>query len=679
MKFHDGFKVVIATLFSLLSIASLFLIPQEINNRLAIASERNPIFAADADQATFAYRLDNTVHQGEFVYVMVLEPLGQTPPPPGLTRWPQHGEAFISPALSHDLDYVTEQFGKVAGYISEQSVLPGEKFIYVASNNRQKFIEFARESNSAYLAQGFGKFTNTAFGAPLYEANAIYLLPLAVITLVVPALVYVRSTRKSLTLARYERQFILEAIGIPPTFIRKMYAREITPPLIMGGVIAASIGFIVLHYKIRLPIVVYTLSTQISTSVYLGFLGIAILTFFGIFIYLTHPANLRIAFRKRQRQRGIVFASNIYGVVLGIALAIAVGQFGYLLPDIAAVLVAIASILFTALGMHAFLSEIAIFFQRLMRYTRLNALHKTIYSYLRSHARATMLVPSISGIFLLVATLLMFSYSAMVQQSFPGLPRPTSALAYESTVICSDAEGDCAKIVNEIQHNLSPDARIALIPDFGDSGQLIIPQQAPLPQDVQSYFSLLRNIYGQESNDLSHVSSGATLLTVMPRDSQATVPSTLRSSPFPLLTTQVGETTQTIDNKDQHQLLWIPFFISLTLIMWILSAIQATVKRAKKEAQEIAPIGALSGTSTRIARAIALRALTTEFVANALALALALFISHQIVSTVHFDLPLPFLIFIAVALTVNAIVSAAISAYYIPYFAYRWIPGKEQL
>ncbi|MGV9197193.1 hypothetical protein ACTOVL_08395, partial [Arcanobacterium canis] len=61
MKFHDGFKVAIATLFSLLSIASLFLIPQEINNRLAIASERTPIFAADADQATFAYRLDNTV------------------------------------------------------------------------------------------------------------------------------------------------------------------------------------------------------------------------------------------------------------------------------------------------------------------------------------------------------------------------------------------------------------------------------------------------------------------------------------------------------------------------------------------------------------------------------------------------------------------------------------------
>ncbi|MGI5482725.1 hypothetical protein [Streptomyces lavendofoliae] len=75
---------------------------------------------------------DDSWRERVFSVVRVEPAVPSAPPPPGLPRWPEPGEAFVSPALLGLMPPAATRYGDLAGTVAREGLAdPGELFVYV--------------------------------------------------------------------------------------------------------------------------------------------------------------------------------------------------------------------------------------------------------------------------------------------------------------------------------------------------------------------------------------------------------------------------------------------------------------------------------------------------------------------------------------------------------------------
>ncbi|GGU41939.1 hypothetical protein [Streptomyces lavendofoliae] len=98
---------------------------------------------------------DDSWRERVFSVVRVEPAVPSAPPPPGLPRWPEPGEAFVSPALLGLMPPAATRYGELAGTVAREGLADsGELFVYV-------------RPPSGLRVQGYGTTLGiSGFGAP---------------------------------------------------------------------------------------------------------------------------------------------------------------------------------------------------------------------------------------------------------------------------------------------------------------------------------------------------------------------------------------------------------------------------------------------------------------------------------------------------------------------------------
>lgn len=108
----------------------------ELDRRHSIANSRSPLYVESEDDASFAYRVDNTFIGGKLVGVLELEPVRDDEvPPPGLTEWIEPGSIAVSSSAQKHADVLERQFGPIQAVIDDAVVLEGEHVVYYRPSN----------------------------------------------------------------------------------------------------------------------------------------------------------------------------------------------------------------------------------------------------------------------------------------------------------------------------------------------------------------------------------------------------------------------------------------------------------------------------------------------------------------------------------------------------------------
>ncbi|MBO4208598.1 hypothetical protein GSF22_21670 [Micromonospora echinofusca] len=96
-------------------------------------SQRSPVMVSGAAPALARYGESGDVLDGRQFSVVGLVPLADGPPPPGLPRWPEPGEAWLSPALlaADETGDLRSRYGRFAGAIGAAGLADlNEFFVY---------------------------------------------------------------------------------------------------------------------------------------------------------------------------------------------------------------------------------------------------------------------------------------------------------------------------------------------------------------------------------------------------------------------------------------------------------------------------------------------------------------------------------------------------------------------
>lgn len=223
---------------------------------------REPVLlAVGVSQGAVArYLPRGAFHHDRSFLVIYLAPLTDSAvPPPGLPRWPQPGEAFLSPALlAADPDGVLQRrYGIFGGAIGMQGLAePDEWLVYVRPSNDEIISRY----DGRFLVSGFGHrpgadetfrtISNTG-----RSPDEFYWLLLLVVA--VPTSVLVTVAVRSGSEQRDRRVAMLHALGAPRRAVGWIVAGESVLPVVAGSLIAGLAAWLTTLLSVRLPVASY--------------------------------------------------------------------------------------------------------------------------------------------------------------------------------------------------------------------------------------------------------------------------------------------------------------------------------------------------------------------------------------------------------------------------------------
>ncbi|MGW7363783.1 hypothetical protein ACWGI8_10210 [Streptomyces sp. NPDC054841] len=195
--------------------------------------------------------------------VVTIEPLGTSAPlPPGLPRWPEPGESFVSPALLKAMPAAATRYGRLAGPITANGLAePGEFLVYrrlptgaTASAGPEGFANIIGYGTPApeaseFLSQSFDR----AEGDLYWLMSPLLGLP-AVVLLVVASRLGARQ--------RDRRLAVLHAIGAGRSVRARIAMGECLRPLALGAVLAGVPLMITTLTGARLPVTGFEISAH---------------------------------------------------------------------------------------------------------------------------------------------------------------------------------------------------------------------------------------------------------------------------------------------------------------------------------------------------------------------------------------------------------------------------------
>ncbi|MGD1224656.1 hypothetical protein AB9Q10_40220 [Streptomyces krungchingensis] len=191
--------------------------------------------------------------------VVYLEPIRKDAPlPPGLSHWPEPGEAVLSPALLSSVKSHggLVQFGRFGGVIGADGLeAPAERFAYVRPSaemlDRSKMFAisgFGPEASAGFVGESIHNFGSQKFYAAY---TGLVLLPVALLVVI---------AARVGAAARDRRTALLGALGAGRRGRLAFTLGEAAPPVAWGAALAASIASIPLLCDSSFPLVEFVLS-----------------------------------------------------------------------------------------------------------------------------------------------------------------------------------------------------------------------------------------------------------------------------------------------------------------------------------------------------------------------------------------------------------------------------------
>src|SRR5664280_3841970 len=191
-------------------------------NRDARAAWRQPIIAADPSQARLSMAAFEDSYDGQTLVRVFLAPLtADAPVPPGLSKLPGLGEAYVSPALADLLartpaDELAPRFGSVVGTIGPEGLRSPQELIAVIGADPAQLRTWASP------IVGF----HTVPAPHNLPPIALLILVLAVVGALVPVAVFVATATRLAATRREQRLAALRLIGATPAQVARLAVVE---------------------------------------------------------------------------------------------------------------------------------------------------------------------------------------------------------------------------------------------------------------------------------------------------------------------------------------------------------------------------------------------------------------------------------------------------------------------
>ena len=191
-------------------------------NRDARAAWRQPIIAADPSQARLSMTAFEDSYDGQTLVRVFLAPLtADAPVPPGLSKLPGLGEAYVSPALADLLartpaDELAPRFGRVVGTIGPEGLRSPGELVAVTGADPAQLGSWGRPIVAF----------RTEPPPPNLPPIALLILVLAVVGALVPVAVFVATATRLAATRREQRLAALRLIGATPAQVARLAVVE---------------------------------------------------------------------------------------------------------------------------------------------------------------------------------------------------------------------------------------------------------------------------------------------------------------------------------------------------------------------------------------------------------------------------------------------------------------------
>ncbi|MDO5025309.1 MAG: hypothetical protein Q4E03_02170 [Trueperella sp.] len=218
------------------------------------AGHRSPVISNSANPAAeIAFALDRLSERSlQFTIEYVIPNDLASTPPPGLPKWPEPGEVYLSPALhaAGKAEGIESRYGTYAGEISTDGLThPKELFAYVNPTDRTAI------ANKFEAISGFGSPSPLLIGSLLDRTPIGH--PLIAITFLIgiPLMLLTGSAIKMGLYRRREETTILQILGASRAEILRWQAGKISIPLIGWAGVTIVLGAVTSKFGIPLPFV----------------------------------------------------------------------------------------------------------------------------------------------------------------------------------------------------------------------------------------------------------------------------------------------------------------------------------------------------------------------------------------------------------------------------------------
>ncbi|CAM5631498.1 ABC transporter permease [Streptomyces avidinii] len=258
-------------------------------------ADRTPRFAQSASdpeaRALWKPAFDE-VNNTQFSIVYLAPLRADAPLPPGVSAWPEPGQAVLSPALlaAGRSEGIETRYGAVAGTIGEAGLAsPGEWLAYVRPGTDLVVPESMRPVTR------FGSFASLGFGEAMFVQPIRLLLVLAAFMAAMPAAALSVSAARAGSDARDQRTALLSALGGGWRTRAVINIGEAAVPVAVGALAGAAAAAMTLIRNTHLPIVDFTVARADAQHWWWGVLGapLAAMVLVLLCVVLMHPPQRR--------------------------------------------------------------------------------------------------------------------------------------------------------------------------------------------------------------------------------------------------------------------------------------------------------------------------------------------------------------------------------------------------
>ncbi|QOQ38630.1 hypothetical protein [Trueperella pecoris] len=674
-------NVGVTAFFLVICFFALAAIPAELDLRYSIANSRSPVYVADEENASFAYRVDNTFIDSRLVGILELEPLSvDAELPVGLTEWLEPGQIAVSKAAKQYSDILESQFGPIQAIIDDTVILDGEVVVYYRPSNGQAFIDLAREDEGVYFSSGFAQegHEGALFGDVNYEQWSQYLLPVALLVFAFPLIFNLRATRASVEELLSGERFVLESIGAPRRELIRHSVTYLYRPYLVGVSLAAVVIVVLASGYVRLPFTGYRLHPNIYVDNLAPLVAyLAIVT--GIaFAYLTWPSTNRTRSRAGKRW-SLSTGSGLALFGLGIVLATVMGVFWLKIPNSLVLPLVMVTVFFVILGLHATLAVLcAVMTNFVIKRRAIDLRTGVFFRWVINHPYKASRTGAFAGNFVAIGVILVALFGIIAGAQVPP-PRPPDGFQIVKTSLnCSGDYATCLDDAAAIIASQDP-AVTVYVAAYGQgvaevsSGQV---NHTYLRDYVQH---VLVPEYGAQLDEISLESRWAWIYTISEQEEDllTQIQGIEFDTPIPPLSITDGESGRAIAQIYRQQATWLTLFTTLGFIYAMTSVWMQYARETSSHAKEFAPIASLTGKSDTIAWMISMRHATVSIVTGIASLGIGVFLASQFFFTFGGFFPWSFMIAIGVLYLVFILTQAILMYVLVKKEAANWLPGKS--
>lgn len=224
---------------------------------------RSPVMAEQGQEAVALWLERPDYADGQAVSVIFLEPLQpDASPPPGLDRWPEKGEAFLSPqATKQAAGALVPRYGTMGGTIGRTGLTePDELLVYTRSPVEGIFGETSHRTRISGFGYPNSQFTDYFTVSHQFERSSGDLWILLLLFTVMPAAASLMVVVRGGAELRDRRISMLEALGAPPAARLLVVTGEAAAPVLAGSLLAAAAAWVTTLRDTALPFTGYTVS-----------------------------------------------------------------------------------------------------------------------------------------------------------------------------------------------------------------------------------------------------------------------------------------------------------------------------------------------------------------------------------------------------------------------------------